>query len=263
MNDKFLEIAITAAVGGGDILLQNYGKIIKSSKKESLRDVVTEIDLLSEQEIVKIIISSEDKYGFLTEEQDEIGRLDNSYWIVDALDGTINYIHQIPLFSVSVAFIKNEQPVVGAVYNPLAEDIYYGLESIGCFKNQKKLSIMDSPLSSSLTAAAFSGEAYDKKNRSSEFELFGRINDLSQGCLRTGSASMNLAYVSAGNLGACWGRANKFWDIAAGLLFARLSGAVVKFHVVNDTKHLVNYLAATPKCWNELEPLISDVFQLD
>ena len=74
---------------------------------------------------------------------------------------------------------------------------------------------------------------------------------------------MNLAYVSAGNLGACWGRANKFWDIAAGLLFARLSGAVVKFHVVNDTKHLVNYLAATPKCWNELEPLISDVFQLD
>ena len=141
MNDKFLEIAITAAVGGGNILLQNSGKIIKSSKKESLRDIVTEIDLLSEQEIVKIILSSNDKYGLLTEEQDEIGRLDNSYWIVDALDGTINYIHQIPLFSVSVAFIKNEEPVVGAVYNPLSEDLYYGLESIGCFKNQKKLSI--------------------------------------------------------------------------------------------------------------------------
>jgi len=263
MNNKFLEIAINAAVSGGNILMQNYGKIIKSSQKESLRDIVTEIDALSEKEIVKVIQHSSDKYGILTEEQGQIGHLDNSYWIVDALDGTVNYIHQIPLFSVSVAFVKNGQPVAGAIYNPLAEDLFYGLENTGCFKNQKKLFIKDTPLSSSLTAAAFSGKAYNKKNRSGEFELFGRINDLSQGCLRTGSAAMNLAYVSAGNFGACWGNANKFWDIAAGLLFARLSGAVVKFHVVDDKKHLVNYLAATPKCWEELEPIVSDVIKLD
>ena len=199
----------------------------------------------------------------MTEEQGQIGRLDNSYWIVDALDGTVNYIHEIPLFCVSVAFVKNGHPVTGAIYNPLSEDLYYGLENIGCFKNQKKLSIKDYPLSSSLTAAAFSGKAYDKKDRSSEFELFGNINDLSQGCLRTGSAAMNLAYVSSGNFGACWGKANKFWDIAAGLLFAELSGAVVKFYVVDDKKHLVNYLAATPKCWNKLEPIVSKVIQLD
>ena len=262
MDDKFLEIAIGAVVGGGDILLQNYGKLIKSSSKESLRDVVTEIDILSEQEILRIILSSDNKHGILTEEQGEIGSIDGSYWIVDALDGTINYIHQFPLFSVSVAFIKNEQPIVGAVYNPLTKDLYYGLENIGCFKNQKKLSIKDSPLSSSLTAVAFSGEAYDKKNRLREFELFGRINDLSQGCLRTGTAAMNLAYVSSGTLGACWGKANKYWDIAAGLLFARLSGAIVKYFVVDEKKQLVNYLAATPKCWTELETIINDFIQL-
>ena len=137
MDDKFLEIAIGAVVGGGDILLQNYGKLIKSTSKESLRDVVTEIDILSEQEILRIILSSDNKHGILTEEQGEIGSIDGSYWIVDALDGTINYIHQFPLFSVSVAFIKNEQPIVGAVYNPLTKDLYYGLENVGCFKNQK------------------------------------------------------------------------------------------------------------------------------
>ena len=130
------------------------------------------------------------------------------------------------------------------------------------FKNQKKLSIKDYPLSHSLTAMAFSGEAYDKKNRLREFELFGRINDLSQGCLRTGTAAMNLAYVSSGTLGACWGKANKYWDIAAGLLFARLSGAIVKYFVVDEKKQLVNYLAATPKCWTELEPIINDFIQL-
>ena len=263
MNDKFLEIAIKAAVCGGNILIKNFGKIIKSSQKESIRDIITEIDVLCEEEIVKVIQNSNEKYGLLTEEQGQIDCLDDSYWIVDALDGTVNYIHQIPLFCVSVAFVKNGQPVTGAICNPLSEDLYYGLENIGCFKNQKKLSIKNSPLSSSLTAMAFSGEAYDKKNRSSEFELFGKINDLSQGCLRTGSAAMNLAYVSAGNFGACWGRANKFWDIAAGLLFAELSGAVVKFNVVDDRKHLVNYLAAAPKCWNEIEPIVSNVIQLD
>ena len=83
------------------------------------------------------------------------------------------------------------------------------------------------------------------------FRSFGEVNDQSRGCLRTGSAAMNLAYVAEARLGGCWGRANKFWDIAAGLVLAQLSGAKVKWRVLDPKKHLVSYIATTPGAWEK------------
>jgi len=262
--EGLLKTAIKAAVDGGNILVQNYGKISKYAQKESFRDIVTEIDKLSEKEIVKTIQAHDgQQHGILTEEQGNFGEKTNSYWVVDALDGTVNYFHQVPFFAVSIAYIQNNQPVVGVIFNPMAEDLYYCAEGIGSFKNKLKLTVSDKPLNSVITAGAFSGKAYNSKERQSEFELFGKINDLSQGCLRTGSAAINLAYVSEGKFGACWGKANKYWDIAAGLLSAKLAGAEVKFKIIDYNKHLVNYLAATPKCWLQLNSIVSEAIQLD
>ncbi len=248
-----LEIAINAAVTAGNALLQHYGTGLHPQQKESLRDLVTEVDTLSEQEIINIIREKDPIHGILTEEQGFIGPKTDDYWVVDALDGTINFIHEIPLFCVSIAFIQNKKPIVGAIYNPLSEELYYGATGIGCFKNQISLKRNDCPLSQSLLAQAFSGKAYDPQNRLKEFETFGRLNDLSQGCLRTGSAAMNLAYVADGKLGGCFGKANKFWDIAAGLLFAELAGATISYTLVDTEKHLIDYIAAAPTCYQELK----------
>jgi myo-inositol-1(or 4)-monophosphatase len=244
-----LEIAIKAVVDAGNLLVSHYGKISKLKQKESLRDVVTDIDKLSETAILNVLNKNDPEFGVLTEESGFVGLETEDFWVVDALDGTVNYIHQVPLFSVSVSFFQGGKPVVGAVYNPLAKDLYYSELGKGCFKNQKQLTIEDTPITKNLMSMAFSGKLYKPEERHKEFELFGKLNDNSQGCLRTGSAAINLAYVSDGHFGAAIGKASKLWDIAAGLVLAESAGAKVNFKIINKERYLVDYIVATPSCY--------------
>jgi myo-inositol-1(or 4)-monophosphatase len=257
IHHHFMETAIKAAVNAGTVLVEHYGKVRNQHTKESLRDIVTEVDQLSEAAVISILQTENPEYGILTEEKGFIGPKTSDFWVVDALDGTINYIHNLPLFCVSIAFIKNGKAIVGAIYNPLSEDLYYGGETLGCYKNQHKLAITPTLLTHSLTAAAFSGKALAPQHRHLEYQVFGQVNDASQGCLRTGSAAMNLAYVAEGKLGGCWGKANKTWDIEAGLLLAKLSGAQTQETPIPGHPLLKNYIAAAPTCFDSLSELVS------
>lgn len=256
IQHHFMETAIKAAVNAGTVLVEHYGKVRTQQTKESLRDVVTEVDQLSETAVISVLQSNTPEYGILSEEKGFIGAKTSDFWVVDALDGTINYIHNIPLFCVSIAFIKNGKAVVGAIYNPLSEDLYYGAETIGCYKNQHKLAVTPTLLTQSLTAAAFSGKALAPQQRHLEYQVFGQVNDASQGCLRTGSAAMNLAYVAEGKLGGCWGKANKTWDIEAGLLLAKLAGAEIHEIPIPNHPLIKSYIAAAPTCFGSLMDLV-------
>lgn len=240
-----LEIAINAAVSAGDLLNNHYGKVYKTKNKESLRDVVSEIDKLSESKVVSIIQENDTDSTILTEERGLIGKESKSCWIVDALDGTVNYIHNIPFYCVSISYWVDRSPLLGVIYNPYSGEIYYAEKGLGCYLNQKRVRIQDSDLVDNLSAMAFSGKAYNPSMRSIEFEIFGQLNDLSQGCLRTGSAAMNLGYLSNGKFSLVIGKANKLWDVAAGLLIATEAGADVKFKITDNEKYLVDYIAAT------------------
>jgi myo-inositol-1(or 4)-monophosphatase len=246
-----LEVAMSAAVEAGKLLIDRYHDNLSVVRKESLRDVVTDVDKLAEQRIVEIVRESTGGEAMVTEESGDLdGGTEDGFWVVDALDGTVNYVNRIPFFAVSVAFIEGGRPTVGVVYNPMQSDLYYGADGLGVFKNQAPLVNQDSPPEESLLAAAFSGKSHEPDARVEEFRLFGEINDATRGCLRTGSAAMNLALVAEGRLGGCWGKANKLWDIAAGLLLARLAGARVRAVEVDPDRRLVSYLATTPSTWD-------------
>jgi len=246
-----LELAINATVSSGKILRSHYGEFINAHRKESLRDIVTEIDRLSEDNIIQCIRRQYPSATILTEESKQLGASSDCYWVVDALDGTVNYVNQIPLFCVSVAYVQEHKPVAGAIYNPLSQDLYYGSADLGVYKNQERIAVKDKSHQNILIGVAFSGKSYNPSEREKEFYYFGAINDRSRGCLRTGSAAMNLCYISEGKFGACWGKANKYWDIAAGLLFAQLAGAKVSFSEP-DQDYLVDYLASVPGAWEFL-----------
>jgi len=237
--------AINAAVSAGDLLMDHYGKVYETKNKESLRDVVSEIDKLSESKVLSLLKESDPECTILTEEKGLIGAESDTYWVVDALDGTVNYIHNIPFFCVSISYWVDNKPSIGVIYNPYSGEIYYAEKGVGCFINQKRLHLQDYELDKSLTAMAFSGKAYNPSMRSIEFGVFGQLNDLSQGCLRTGSAAMNLGYLSHGKFALVIGKANKLWDVAAGLLIAEEAGADVKFNITDKQKYLVDYIAAT------------------
>ena len=99
---------------------------------------------------------------------------------------------------------------------------------------------------------AFSGKNYDQNKRIKQFDMFREINDMSQGCLRTGSADMNLAYITDGKFGAAVGKVNKLWDVAAGIAIAKYSGAKVDYLIVDKEKKLVDYVVAKPSVFKSI-----------
>lgn len=259
-----LEYAIKASVAAGKILLDNYDEKLKISNKESPRDIVTEIDKLAENEIVSILREYDENISIITEEQGRIiDKSKDRYWLIDALDGTVNYVNHIPFFCVSIAYIENEIITAAAIYVPMFDDIYFGARGIGAFKNHEAMQISDSSLSDSLFAVSFSGKNHDPENRKNEFMLLAQINDESRGCLRTGSVALNLAFLAEGRLNGCWGKANKYWDIAAGLLLAELAGNKIALRSLNKENNIYSYLACRTGLWDTLYPKVSSVLNLN
>ena len=260
---EYLETALKAAVSAGNLIEERHKDILNVSKKESLRDIVTHVDKLAENQIIDILKDYDKDIPILTEESGLVqGKTEKTYWIVDALDGTVNYVNHIPFYAVSIALFDKNKITVGVIFNPYSNELYYGSDGLGVFKNQKPMKIIDRVPEECLFSMAFSGKNYEATKRVDEFLLFGKINDSSRGCLRTGSAAMNLAYLAEGKFGGCLGKANKIWDVAAGLLLAKLAGSNVQFKEVDKEKNLINYIATVPKAWNLISSNIRGIYQV-
>lgn len=248
----------------GKCLMDNYSQSVPITIKESMRDLASTVDIKAEQEVFKILQKFDSDIPILSEEQGFQGYDSGSgHWVVDALDGTVNYLNQVPFFSVSISFVRQGVPLVGVVYAPLVDDIYYGAEGVGAFKNQNKMQTSDRAPKESLFSVSFSGKNYEPSRRQEEFTLFSSVNDQSRGCLRTGSAAINLAYLAEGRFNGCWGKANKEWDISAGLLLAKLSGAIVSTVECDPEQHLLHYLAAPPQNYAWLKQQIGSLLSVN
>lgn len=259
-----MEVAIKAAVSAGTILMRYYDEKVEVSSKESSRDIVTEVDKLAENNIIEILKQHDDSISIITEEQGRIyHKSENKYWLIDALDGTVNYMHRIPFFSVSVAYVEDGVTQTAAIYSPMFNDLYYASRTTGAFKNDKALTMKSVSYAESLFSVSFSGKSYDPNERDDEFILFSEINDTSRGCLRTGSAALNLAYLAEGRFNGCWGKANKHWDTAAGLLIAELAGAKITTKKLDDEGKFISYLATAPSIYNEVQKKVKKVLQID
>jgi len=264
VREEILEIALKAAVSAGNLLELHYNDLLNISTKESFRDIVTEVDKMAENKIIEILRGFDSNISILTEESGHVnGDSDNRFWVVDALDGTVNYVNHIPFYAVSIAFYENNMPIVGVIFNPSSNDLYYGGEGLGVFKNRNTLKIKDKNPQESLFTVSFSGKNYEPSKRNDEYILLGEINDLSRGCLRTGSAAINLAFLAEGKIGGCWGKANKLWDIAAGLLLSKLAGSKIKFKEVDNEKHLISYLATAPSSWDFIYKKVNKLLNME
>lgn len=262
--DVALEAAIRAATAAGRELNARYDLKFRVEQKESLRDIVVDADRAAEKRAVEVVRASGLPAAILSEEMGHVGDPDAELrWVIDALDGTVNYVSHVPFFSVSVALMQLGEPIVGVIYAPIPNDLYYAARGLGAFKNDRRISVVDQPLGSSLLAAAFSGRGSSPDARSREFRLFQAVNDASRGCLRTGSAALNLAYMAEGRLNGCWGRGNKVWDVAAGLAIANAAGAAVRSRFPADRRDLVDYSVGTPGNAVQLESLIDEYFGIE
>lgn len=218
------ELCLKSVGSVAGMLDDKTGKRLSVREKESCRDVVTEVDLAVERRLRAILADS--GYPVIGEELAPHVRAQGSggCWFLDPIDGTANYLNNIPLYGVSVGFVADSDFVVGAVVLPALRELYFVSDCGEAYMNGTRLQMKSAMLRDSLIGVSFSGKAVNSEWRDKEFELFGRLNDKSRGCMRTGSAALNACYVAAGKMQVAVGFNNKIWDVAGALSVAKAAG---------------------------------------
>ncbi len=207
----------------GEILKAGYNTEHQVGYKGEI-DLVTEVDHRSEAYLLGEVQRDFSTHHILAEESGIIKGNDESIWYIDPLDGTVNYAHHVPVFCVSIAYAYQGRLTLGAVYDPLRDEMYTAERGQGAYLNGKRLSVSStSELKRSLLVTGF---PYDTWNTELDnFANFIKFGKLTQGVRRLGSAALDLAYVAAGRFDGFWELSLKPWDVAAGGLICEEAGA--------------------------------------
>lgn len=230
----------------GAILRAGYEKEHQVNYKGVI-DLVTEVDHESEAFLLGEIQRNYPDHHIFAEESGVIQGNDENVWYIDPLDGTVNYAHYIPIFCVSVAYASQGSLRLGAVYDPMRDEMYIAERGRGASLNGKPLQVSAvDELRRSLLVTGFPYDAWDTDQ--DNFANFVHFAKLTQGVRRLGSAALDLCYVAAGRFDGFWEMALNPWDVAAGGLIAQEAGAHVT-NVDGDNDFLSppqSVIAATP-----------------
>ena len=221
---KELEAAISAARVAGGVLREGFGWQHSVRDKGEV-DIVTEVDEQAELVIKEILLGAFPSYGMLAEEGGWLPGEEGARWIVDPLDGTINYAHGFPVFAVSIALERAGELVLGMVHDPMREEMYVAQRGGGATLNDEPIRVSDNDESSRALIAT--GLPYDRNKVPEALELFGRFAGLTRGMRRLGSTALDLCYVASGRLDGYYERGIWAWDIAAGSLILEEAGGKV------------------------------------
>lgn len=223
--DRYLHSAIYAATEAGRIQLAELGSDLEVTSKSTEVDLVTRVDRLCEERIREVLNAAHPTHTVLGEEEGDAGApgTDARYrWIVDPIDGTVNYAHGYPVFCTSVALEVDGEVVVGAVLDATRDELFTAVAGRGAKLNGKRIRVSDvSALRGALVSTGF---AYDTPTRLENLKLFGRVLPEVQGMRRAGSAALDICYVACGRFDAFWELDLEAWDTAAAALVLREAG---------------------------------------
>ena len=210
-----------AAEAAGEILRSGFGREQAVRYKGEV-DLVTEVDERAEEKIGGILREAFPDYGILAEEGGATAGGGEYRWIVDPIDGTVNFAHGLPAFCVSIALERAGEIVLGVVHDPIAEEVFVAERGGGATLNGRSIRV--SGTDELIRALVATGFPYDRDTMPAALDLFGRFAVLTQGVRRIGSAALDVCYVAAGRLDGYYERGVKPWDIAAGVLILEEAG---------------------------------------
>ncbi|MBP9191554.1 MAG: inositol monophosphatase [Ignavibacteria bacterium] len=217
---------IKAALESGKILKENFGSNFKISSKDVVSNLVTEIDKKSEERIFDIIRQDFPGHYILSEEAGALVQESEYKWIIDPIDGTVNYAHAIPLTCVSIALEKNGVVILGAVHNPISGEFFFAEKDNGASLNDEEISVSDcTEFGRSLLVTGF---PYDSSSyKPDPVEIFKKFIMLDMPIRRLGSAALDLCWTACGRFEAFWEYNLNAWDVAAGALILEEAGGLI------------------------------------
>lgn len=234
---SFTAVAINCAAKAGEWIKTKLGSYASLDLKYSSHDLVTEVDKGSERLIKNLILTHFPRHSFLGEEGVEPGpeasmlayekAKDAEYlWIVDPIDGTTNFVHGFPFFSVSIALAHQGEVIVGVVYDPIKDELFVAEKGKGAYVHGKKMQVSsEEKLQSSLVATGLPADHHYALPLN--LKGIGAIAPQVRNLRIAGSAALHLAYVAAGRLSGFWEIGLNSWDLAAGALLVKESGGAI------------------------------------
>jgi myo-inositol-1(or 4)-monophosphatase len=209
----------------GELLRLGYEHEHQVDYKDVI-DLVTEVDHQSEAFLLGEILRLFPGHQIVSEEIGLVPGREVDQWYVDPLDGTVNYAHGIPFFTVSIAFARNGVVTLGVVYDPMRDELFAAELGQGAWCNGRRLQVSRvTEFQRSLLVTGFPYDAWSTPQNNLEY--FGRFTRMTQGVRRLGSAALDLCYVAAGRFDGYWELSLNPWDMAAGGLIAAEAGALV------------------------------------
>ena len=234
---NYFNVAKSAVFSSGEILKKYfYGNFRVDYKSE--RNPVTTADKKSENNIKRILSDNFSNIGLLCEESCDLGVVNENelMWILDPLDGTVNFVHRLPVFSISLALYNGKEGLLGIVYNPISGEFFSAIKNKGAYLNNKRIEVSNiNNIEHSLLVTGF---PYDYKKK--EKKVLGNFKKFvyhAEGIRRFGSAAIDLCYVASGRFEGFWEEGLKPWDVAAGAVVLKESGGKI-----SDYKGTEEYL---------------------
>ena len=215
-----LNVMIKASEKASKILIKDFGEIEKLQvSKKGPKDFVTNSDLKTEKIIIDELKKARPNYSILSEEEGVVNNKDkNNTWIIDPIDGTINYLHGVPHFAISIALKSYDQIIAGLIYDPIKDEMFYAEKNNGTYLNNQRIKV--SKRSKIEDCLFVVGNKIDHDNE---------LNVRKSGC-----AALDMAYVAAGRYDGYFQKNLNLWDVAAGIIIVKEAGGIL--NEINLTK---------------------------
>ena len=224
-----LNIMIKASEKASKVLIRDFGEVEKLQvSNKGPADFVTNADLKAEKIIIEELKKAKPNYSILSEEKGIENNKDSKTWIIDPIDGTINFLHGIPHFAISIALKDNDEIIAGVIYDPIKDEMFYAEKNNGAFFNNQRIRV-------------------SKKNNINEclFVTGDNINkEIGLSFRKSGCAALDLAYVAAGRYDGYFQHGLCLWDIAAGIILVKEAGGITNEINLSNTENL-NVIASS------------------
>ncbi len=249
---------IKAAEAGAAVMQRYFQGEYTISNKEGINNLVTEADHASDKAIFEIIRNDFPDHYLLSEEAGEI-IMDSSYkWIIDPIDGTVNFAHGLPLCCVSIGLEQDGEIILGAVYNPFINEFFFAQKGYGATLNDKKIAVSsETSVAKSCLVTGFPYTYLDQSN--GPLEVFSRLIRGGVPVRRLGSAAIDLCWVAAGRFDGFYEHKLNAWDSAAGFLIVEEAGGRVSdFNGKPYSLYQPHIIATNGRIHDELVAVVND-----
>ena len=256
INSPKMNIIHKACLKASKSLIRDFGEIENlqvSSKGPG--DFVSAADKKSEKIIIDELLKFNPNYGILSEETGEINKNNkDNRWIIDPIDGTMNFLNGIPQFAISIAYEEKNEIICGIIFDPIKDEMFFAEKGSGAFLNNSRIRVSKkSKLADSLLVTG--GPKFNSKKKDSIFQEYVEIsNKVSAPIRKFGSASLDVANVACGRFDGYWQWELSYWDIAAGIIILKEAGGFVDLIGNVEEKSIKkNIIATNSRIHKELE----------